>query len=83
MIDLTGIVEHIDRQQSYEVVTDLMVGRLKSMIAEILPSDQHKLAFLNDEGSCKVFMQFALAFLTDINRKLYFCTHIPVPILLH
>ena len=83
MHDITGIIEPIDRHESFEVVAELALVDLRALFALHFKDEATRLTFLSDPFFMKIFCKLIVALLNDLNRKLYFETHTDIPLKIH
>jgi hypothetical protein len=81
--DITGIIEPIDRHESFEVVVDLALADLKMLFAQHFKDEKSISLYLADPFFTKIFCRLVLALITDVSRKLYFETHTDIPLKIH
>ena len=81
--DITGILEPIDRHESFEVVVDLALEDLKTLFAQHFKDEKSVALYLADPFFSKIFCRLVLALINDANRKLYFETHSDIPLRIH
>lgn len=81
--DITGIIEPIDRHESFEVVVDLALADLKMLFAQHFKDQKSMAAYLTDPFFSKIFCRLVLALITDVSHKLYFETHTDIPLKIH
>lgn len=81
--DITGILEPLDKLQSFEIITDLAIRDLQ-VLFQLHFKDQESInTYYNDPFFVKIFSKLVLAFITDINKKLYFEVHTDIPLKIH
>jgi hypothetical protein len=81
--DITGIMEPIDRHESFEIIAELAIMDLGTLFSMHFKDQNSINYYLNDSFFMKIFCRLILSLISDINRKLYFETHTSIPLRIH